>query len=360
LPLPHPLEFEWRFTPETSRLLLDWADDLAPPGSAILLFGTPGAALEALSLPGERKLIFYGEDNVVTSRLRALNEATGFPLNIYGCGSGLPTTNAGAVILDPPWYLDFMRPMIAVGARALRPLGYLFISLPPDGAGRSAAEDRERVIRFARRLGLELVDRLPLSLGYDTPFFERNALAAAGMRVTETWRHGDLVVFRKPHDISQLASIAHVRKERWSEVEIGRMRLFVRRNYPTSAALRGLISIVKGDILPTVKRRDPRRRRAAIWTSGNRLFASDHTELVIEAALSISAEPEGSGVQPSLWRTIPERAAIEQIAETLRAIALQEAAEERTKQASAFGNGDNGCISRLRKFGGGSVARAFG
>lgn len=33
-----------------------------------------------------------------------------------------------------------------------------------------------------------------------------------------------------------------------------------------------LISIVPNDVLPTVSRRDPRRKLARVWTSGNRIF----------------------------------------------------------------------------------------
>ena len=47
-----------------------------------------------------------------------------------------------------------------------------------------------------------------------------------------------------------------------------------------------LKSLVPGDILPTVSRRDPRRQQVDVWTSGNRVFACDGLnvlELIFQA-----------------------------------------------------------------------------
>jgi hypothetical protein len=224
---------------------------------------------------------------------------------------------------------------------------YLFTSGVRPGAG----DDRRNAIRFANRLGLDLIAERSLALGYETPFFEANALAAAGIRVTHAWRRGDLVIFRKRREIARAVSTASIRKERWSEIEIGRMRLFVRRAQPVVSGLQGLIRLVDGNVLPTVSRRDPRRRRAMVWTSGNRLFASDNSELVIEAALTLSDSPKDSGVQHHLWGTMVERAAAERIADTLRALAATEATEERTIQSVEAGSGSGACGLRSTIFG---------
>ncbi len=64
------------------------------------------------------------------------------------------------------------------------------------------------------------------------------------------------------------------------------MRVFIRGCDDMLPDEVNLISLVKGDILPTVSRRDPRRRQADVWTSGNRIFQTDNPRLVLEAALS--------------------------------------------------------------------------
>lgn len=327
LPLPHPLDFEWRFTSESSRVLLDQAAALTRPGGDLLLFGTPGLAAEALTLPIGRRMTLLAEANSVTDRLRALNRATGSPLDISFCGAGLPRESANAVLLDPPWYPDFVRPMLAAAAHACRLAGSVLISLPPDGARPSAAADREAAVALGARLGLSLQEHRPLTIGYETPFFEWNALTATGIATPPQWRRGDLMIFRKTGDPRRPPAPSG-RTRGWTEISIGRMRLFIRTRVGIHDGDQGLIPIVDGDVLPTVSRRDPRRRLADVWTSGNRIFSTDNPQLVLEAALSCDGEAAGSGNQPRLWGTAREREAIERIAADLLDLAAIEAAEE--------------------------------
>jgi hypothetical protein len=327
LPLPHPLDFEWRFTADTSRALLNYAAGLTPAGGDVLLFGTPGLAAEALTLPVGCRLSLLAEPNSVTDRLYALNRAIGSPLAIAFCTGGLPHESADAVLLDPPWYPDFVRPMLAAATHACRPGGYVLISLPPDGARPTAETDRQAAIMLGRRLGLTRVEHVPLSIGYETPFFERNALRAAGIATPPQWRRGDLVVFRKVR-ASGLPTPISQRTRLWTEVCVGRMRLFVRT---AGAMLTGdaeLVPIVAGDILPSVSRRDPRRSLANVWTSGNRVFRTNNPQLLLEAAISCANEAVGSDIQPRLWDTAREREEVERVATELRALAALEAVEE--------------------------------
>ena len=328
LPLPHPLDYEWRFTPDAARSLLNRAADLTPSNGDLLLFGTPGLAVEALTLPIGRRLAFLAESNNVTDRVLALNRATGSPVSIAFCSGGLPRESADAVLLDPPWYLDFIRPMLAAAAHACRPGGVVLISLPPDGARPSAEAERLAAIAFARRLGLAVIDHSPLAIGYETPFFERNALAAAGIYPPPQWRRGDLVVFRKTRASTRPPPVSSARRRDWTEVGIGRMRLFIRGAGMAQSDEISLVSLVDGDILPTVSRRDPLRRLANVWTSGNRIFQTNNPQLVLEAAISCAGEAMGSGVQPRLWGTIHEQKTLDQVAAELRALAAIEAQEE--------------------------------
>jgi len=327
LPLPHPLDYEWRFTADASRALLNRAADLTSSGSDVLLFGTPGLALEALTLPIGRRLALLVEPNSVTDRLFALNQATGSPLAIAFCSGGLPRESADAVLLDPPWYLDFVRPMLSAAAHACRADGHILISLPPDGARPTAEADREAVLALGKRLGLALVERVPLSISYETPFFERNALRAAGISTPPQWRRGDLVVFRKV-SVARLPPPNSQRIRPWTEVSVGRMRLFIGKGGRATVGDADLTSIVAGDVLPTVSRRDPRRSSVNVWTSGNRVFRTGNPQLVLDAAISCSGGAVGSGIQPRLWGTLDEREALERVAAELRDLAALEAAEE--------------------------------
>lgn len=353
LPLPHPLDFEWRFTPDASRDLLDAACALTQPNGRILLFGTPGLAIEALSCPIDRPLSFLGENNIVTRRLIALNCAIGSPLSVDFCSAGIPRESADAILLDPPWYIDFIRPMLAAAAAACRRHGVVLVSLPPIGTRPSALGDREKTLHFAARLGLDLIEERTLAIAYDTPFFETNALAAACVFAPYRWRRGDLAIFRKSRRSARPASPASGRRREWIEASVGRMRLFIKPDPAPASGLLGLIPLVPGDVLPSVSRRDQRRRGAQVWTTGNRVFRTDNVELVLEAALACGSEEIGRGMQPRLWSNLSERDAVERVGYKLEAIAAQEAAEERGSPASAmerrilWTSSSTSCCSRL-------------
>lgn len=333
LPVPHPLDYEWRFTPDSSRTLLNLASDFTPVGGDVLLFGTPGLAVEALALPINRRLTLLSEENIVTERLITLNRATGSPLSIAYCSAGLPSERADAVILDPPWYMDFIRPMLAAAAGACRMRGFVFLSVPPANTRPTADEDRLSIIRFAERLGLDLVDHQPLAIRYDTPFFEANALAIAGIFPPSRWRRGDLLVMRKVSEGTRSAPRASNRGRPWVEVPVGRMRLFVSAAAAATSGAggsKGILPLLDGDVLPTVSRRHPRRRDAQIWTSGNRIYRTDNARLVVEAALVFTREnDEGSSAQPSLWGNVYESEALERVGRQIAELAKMEAAEER-------------------------------
>jgi hypothetical protein len=337
LPLPHPLDFEWRFSHESSRDLLDAACALTQPNEQMLLFGTPGLALEALSLRINRRLSFLGEDNVVTRRIIALNRASGSPISVAFCDVSLPSESADAILLDPPWYLDFIRPMLAAAAAACRRSGVVLISLPPIGTRPSALVDREKAIRFAARCGLDLIEERTLGITYDTPFFEANALAAAGLFVPYQWRRGDLAVFRKSRRSAYAASPTSARRREWIEASVGRMRLFIKPHSGPASGLLGLIPLVHGDILSSVSRRDPRRRGAHVWTSGNRVFGTDNADLVLDAALACGSNEIGTGIQPRLWDNLSDRDAVKRVGYALEAIAALEASEERGSPLEPMG-----------------------
>ncbi len=328
LPVPHPLDYEWRFTTDTARALLNRATDLTARDGDILLFGTPGVAAEALTLPIARRLAFLAEDNAVTRRVINLNQATGAPLEIGFCNAGLPQNIADAVLLDPPWYMDFIRPMLAAAAAACRLHGVVLLSVPPAATRPSARMDRAATLNFAFRLGLELIVDEPLELLYETPFFETNALAAAGLHPPARWRRGDLLIFRKMRPALRPAA-ATSRQRDWVEVSVGRMRLFIKGVVADTGGLHGLIPIVSGNVLTSVSRRDPRRRTATVWTSGNRIFRTDNAHLVIEAALSHSSAASGAGAQPALWGNVLEREALKRVGELIGRLAEREAEEER-------------------------------
>lgn len=143
------------------------------------------------------------------------------------------------------------------------------ISLPPNGVRPSARNDRTKILYWAERQGLSLLSEDAAQLSYETPFFETNALAAAGVtNVPPDWRRGDLLIFRKFGRREVTPRTSSVRKKRWKEVSIGSMRLFVSTDSVIDSTVEpALQPVAAGEIVPTVSRRYPPRRRATVWTS---------------------------------------------------------------------------------------------
>ncbi len=73
LPLPHPLDMEWRFTGTTAGGLLANAIAATRDGEAILLLGVPSVAAAAASTTVDRTFLVTGEGNVIC---KALEQAT--------------------------------------------------------------------------------------------------------------------------------------------------------------------------------------------------------------------------------------------------------------------------------------------
>jgi hypothetical protein len=57
-----------------------------------------------------------------------------------------------------------------------------------------------------------------------------------------------------------------------------------------------LVEAVPGDILDSVSRRDTRRAKADVWTSGNRIFACPST-----ASLELVTKAVANGIRPDTY-----------------------------------------------------------
>ena len=336
LPLPHPLDFEWRFSADTCREMLVAASDLTREGDTILLYGTPGLAYAAISLPvRDRCVVFAGEDNAVTRRLLDLNKAAGSRIATM-VGESPRRECAAAVLVDPPWYPDYLQPMLRCAAAACRRDGVVLASLPPDGIRPGAAEERDAVEQFAAIQGLDRVAFDQLAISYETPFFEENALAAAGIRVPGVWRRGDLAVYRHRRAFGDEGAVPERRRPSWAEVEIEGMRVRIRLDAATPSADPGLRSLVRGDVLPSVSRRDPRRGEANVWTSGNRIFQADNAMVALKAAYACGTGG-ADGASRLLWHSLVDEDAFAALVERLRRLASLEA-EERARFALGGGS----------------------
>jgi hypothetical protein len=289
LALPHPMDFEWRFADGTADDLLASAGGATQPGGTILLMGVPSVVVAASRSNHDRRFAVVGEHNVISDGLRELTSRDAR----FDHGDSV-MHRATAAILDPPWYPDQFCAMLAEAASNCVVGAHLFLSAPSEGVRPSIPDDLRRIDEMAAHCGLELVGSDSRKLKYRTPFFEMNALRAAGIGAwLPEWRRGDKRIYRKSGHGG--ACDFKLADRSGFEVTIAGVRLRL-LDAADGRCTADLAPIHPGEIFPSVSMRAPRRSEAVLWTSGNRAFSVDHAAcLAALAAIAVDRRllPEG-------------------------------------------------------------------
>lgn len=274
LPVPHPLDYDWRFTEESCEFLLTE------------LLKTAGATGEAIFL-GAPTLFRAAQDTNLASRCLLLDRCpqtvaalAGIRPRIFTTDvlrDDLPELQAQVVMADPPWYEEFARAFLWASSELLCLGGVVFLSTPPLGTRPGIDHEWQRSIDFAQEIGLEL-QTVQQSLRYQSPPFEINALRAAGhSEIDCRWRPGLLARFTKIRDARIPRPKVSDDYATWIERSAFGVRIRLRQKSDATLKSPTLLGLLTGDILDSVSRRDSRRRDADVWTSGNRIFACEDT-----------------------------------------------------------------------------------
>jgi hypothetical protein len=276
-PIPHPRDGDWRFHPESY------------PFFAKLLAGIGANDVAVLACPSIVKPLATSATRIV---LADSNEQwkDWLPAGNVDASWGDVSLAAkrwphrfDAVIMDPPWYpFEFAR-FLSVAAALLRDGAALYVSFPSLGTRPGIRAERERLLHTARRLGLVHVSTRRSVLRYATPFYEGCALVAGGLPVLAGWRFSDLVTFKRVS--SEYTEQMEPHTERWHAATLGRLQLRIKPSAQRNEVCDPrLISVVDGDVLPSVSQRDKRRDAICVWTGGNRIFGCVSTEACYEVA----------------------------------------------------------------------------
>jgi hypothetical protein len=282
LPEPHPLDYDWRFTPDTARRLALRVVSETPGAGHIALFGVP-TLFDAIARCRSdcRVTLFDGSEELVRyvsaqpRRGGLVCRCVDLTLTPEAAGE-----LADVVVCDPPWYVEYYTAFLAHASMIGKIGTPLFISLLPLCTRPDCDRDRQEILRIADRLGLAPYALEPGVLLYDTPPFERQSLMREGIPVIEHWRRGDLLILRKVSAATEqdirwaLERTEPIRDERqqWQEVLIGTKKVKLRRTADGDSGRPELLRIERDDVLPTVSRRYPGRRNVDLWLWDNRVF----------------------------------------------------------------------------------------
>jgi hypothetical protein len=304
LPMPHPLDYDWRFSDTTVNRLLENCEQLTDPGGKIVLLGAPSVLRSATEAALDREVMLLDACGTTVAAFASL---AGKALKCDLMVDPIPKLAADAVIGDPPWYREEMCAFLWAATSLVRVGGYIVMSVPSIGTRSTIESERSEFFAFGNELGLALVKIQSLALIYESPLFEMNALKVEGIpEISGNWRRGDLALFQKVDDCSKVSRPAYQSSVgSWDEEQVGGVRWRIKRNCNYEIKDPTLISIVPGNVLPSVSRRDARRMHAEVWTSGNRVFgtAGSHSLRRILRALQRELDVE-CYVESDIGRTL--------------------------------------------------------
>lgn len=262
LPVPHPLDADWRFTAASRAFLLERASDVG--GDRVLLLGTPTLLAHACGQLDLRriKLLDRNPKTVAAVNQLASGHALLSAAQVDLTAASTVIRDIEVAIADPPWYQREQRAFLRAAGTALRMGGRLLFTALPTGSRASALDDRAQLIDDAASAGLDLELTEPAAVAYDSPPFEQAALRASGLPGVPTdWRPGDLLTFRKVAE--PIASVPAMADGLAVEYDLDRVRVrwgAFPGNYddPDEVCLRTSPSVSRADY-----------QSAPIWTTGN-------------------------------------------------------------------------------------------
>ncbi len=291
LPVPHALDFDWRFAPDTINYLFDRIDRFNLISPSVCFLGAPTLFRAAHERGGPGPFYLVDASNGSAAALEAAVPNRVFVTDLL---TGIiPELQVSIVVTDPPWYEEFVRAFLWAAAQMVQPGGFVLLSFPPIGTRPLIEEEWARTEAFAQDLGLT-VRETEAYLKYQSPPFEQNALKAAHHDYVHTdWRTGVFVLLERTGECLTPRPLVPNHREEWDEESLLGVRWKFRRQ-PVAAGSPILKQITPGDILNSVSRRDPRRRSIDVWTSGNRIYACENTAqlALITRALTTGKRPD--------------------------------------------------------------------
>jgi hypothetical protein len=292
LPEPHPLDYDWRFTADTIKIVCA----LLPKQEHILAVGAPSIARRVEALGGLVTLVDRQPCQGV--RDHRIVEVGVDQLAFEPCG---------AAIVDPPWYPFPVRTWTAWTAKLVGLGRPLFVSLWPDEVRPRGAQESDRLLKWMSEWAtVELISSV---LHYEKPKFERIAQrVSVNGYLASSPRQGRLFKLRiKSHPT---LSNGPTPADRWFR--------FVLDNYQLALRLGEVEGISPGIqrhsnalgwIWPYVSKRAPGREMINIWSSRNEVGVVgspgkllDALRRAVHAPTSRSFETElGNFAELSSW-----------------------------------------------------------
>lgn len=285
LPVPHVLDYDWRFSTEGTEKLFSLINkNCKGANSTIVFVGTPSLFKMYFSkkeMKNRYILIDKNADKHVFYITQCAKNFSYVKCDIME--ENQLDIQADLVIMDPPWYLNYNKVFLQFADDLVKVGGRIICVLPPKYTRRQIEEEFKELERFLNGFGIIRERYIKNAVSYNTPPFERNVLRENGIYcLPKGWRTGDVLIAKKMENRKADCSPVVIPKNDWDEISIGIVRYKLRTNHDLTVKSFDLLieNIYENDIYPSVKRsRTIGEKKINIWTSGNRVFYCKNIQL---------------------------------------------------------------------------------
>lgn len=316
----HPLDYDWRFSAQTVAHMHTALGDVA---SSVVFICCPSMCVDA-SEWGRVALI---DRNAQWSRW--MNPRVEFTIADLAEAPEEWRDCFDAALLDPPWYEPEFYRGLFTAAKVVRLGGTILVSWPGPLTRPGLRDEWNRFVVLATEFGLDIESTEQGCLTYATPFFEGLSMRAAGLPVLAEWRRADLVrcVRARRTLLESDMRPSEPTSSAWIAQRLGQLPIRLAQSAGDVVDPR-LVSLIGGDILPSVSRRDPLRAAARVWTSGNRVFHCERPDVLAVVVENLVNDPL-LHVEATLGRKLAgkERRLVEKAVVQIRNLEVTEATE---------------------------------
>ena len=285
IPDPHPLDYDWRFDDPTVSRLVERLNF-----GRVLLIGCPSVATAFTELGRPCWLVdwqpYYGRSELVRASRVDLR---------YESLDKLQLGLFDAILIDSPWYVDYLAVWLGEALRHTVPGGQLLFTLWPSDVRPEASDEAGLILVQASTAGRPILERGVL--GYQTPRFELASASATGRRLDSNWRRGDLVtisVAELPNNLLVMPTRAGPPPDIWQRFVFDQTQVALRMNSSHSGVEPRLIELVHDSVLPDVSRRLNLRADIDLWTSDNIVFRTEGSSYFLSALERILTDTTSS------------------------------------------------------------------
>ncbi|MGH3770628.1 MAG: hypothetical protein ACRDRW_04395, partial [Pseudonocardiaceae bacterium] len=157
LPVGHPVDSDWRFTPAAALELVRLALDGLSEGEPVAHLGTPTTFLHCTRSDPQHQHVLLDRNTTVLDAL--VSRGISSPHLMIGIDMRAVRElhlGAGAAIVDPPWYLDDTLLFLRVAAEVCRPDATVVLCQPASNTRPAVEEERALLLDRVSALGLDL------------------------------------------------------------------------------------------------------------------------------------------------------------------------------------------------------------